>query len=94
MDSPNTRDAEPPSGQAPGLSSAPQLQPQSTPHYIVAAQDITTDRDSRLGTSKRSSSVFKGFWNNSLVAVKILSNEAPTDVSRIYLYFSNMISHG
>jgi hypothetical protein len=50
-----------------------------TPQYIIAAEEVTADRDAPLG--RGSTKVFKGFWNNSLVAVKILSDESPIDVS-------------
>lgn len=51
-----------------------------TSHYVIAAEEITTDRNPLLGKN-RSERVFKGFWNDSLVAVKALSDQIPVDVS-------------
>lgn len=52
-----------------------------TPHYIIAPEEIVADRDSPLGVGRRNGGVFKGFWNNSLVGIRFLSNDAPMDVS-------------
>lgn len=78
MESPAHEVEVPSAHPPPGL---PSPQPRSTPHYIIGAQEITADRESQLGTSRRTGSVFKGFWNNNVVAVKVLSNETPVDVS-------------
>jgi hypothetical protein len=79
MESSNSRDVELPFTYTPSNASS---QPTSTPHYIIAAQEITADRESQLGSARRTGSVFKGFWNNSVVAVKVLSSETPVDVGR------------
>jgi hypothetical protein len=51
-------------------------------HYLIPPEEITADRDSPLGVGRRNGSVFKGIWNNSLVAIRVLSNDTPLDVSR------------
>ena len=79
MESSNSRDVELPFTYTLGPSNV-SSQPTSTPHYIIAAQEITADRESQLGSARRTGSVFKGFWNNSVVAVKVLSSETPVDV--------------
>jgi hypothetical protein len=89
MDYPNTPDVELPSPayashfppNHPSQLVAPS--PPSTPHYIIATHEITADPDASMGSTRRTGSVFKGFWNNSLVAVKVLSSETPVDVRRI-----------
>jgi hypothetical protein len=86
MESPDSGEVGLPSVQAPVLPSNPSPQSDSTPHYIISAQEITADRDSPLGTAKRTGSVFKGLWNNSIVAIKVLSNETSGDVGQIFLY--------
>ena len=53
----------------------------STPHYVIPTQEIAADRDSPLGANRRTGCVFKGFWNNSVVAVKVLAVDTPIDVS-------------
>jgi hypothetical protein len=85
MQSPRSSDVELPSAQASGLSSTLYSQPtgRPTPRHVIAAQEVTADRNCRLGTSKRTGNVFKGFWNNSLVAVKMLPKETPVDVGQI-----------
>jgi hypothetical protein len=83
METPNSHDAELVSSQALSHPSEHSSQPASTPHYVIATQEITADRDCPLGKNKRTGSVFKGFWNNSLVAVKFLSNETQVDVGRV-----------
>ena len=86
MESP-TREVEvlvPSALPSPGLPSPPppQQQPRSSPHYLIGAQEITADRESQLGTnSRRTGTVFKGFWNDKVVAVKVLSNEIQVNVS-------------
>jgi hypothetical protein len=53
-----------------------------TPHYIIAPEEIVADRYSPLGVGRRNhGGVFKGFWNNSLVGIRLLSNDTPVDVS-------------
>jgi hypothetical protein len=83
MASPNPREIGLPSVQALESSSNLSLQPASTPYYVISPQEIAADRDSPLRTTKRTGTVFKGFWNNSIVAVKILSNDSPVDVRNI-----------
>jgi hypothetical protein len=56
-----------------------------TSHHFIAAEDIVTDQTSPLGKNRRGR-VFKGFWNDSLVSVKVLSDEASVDVSRFRLF--------
>jgi hypothetical protein len=80
MESSTTRDIDLPFAYASGPSNV-SSQPTSTPHYIIAAQEISADRESQLGSARRTGSVFKGFWNSSVVAVKVLSSETPVDVS-------------
>jgi len=58
----------------------------SAPHYVISPQDVTVDRNAPLQTTGRSGNVFKGSWSNGVVAVKILSNDMPADVSQILLY--------
>jgi hypothetical protein len=81
MESPTSRNAELLSLNSSRLPIGPP--PASTPHYVIATQDITADRESPLGTPRRAGSVYKGFWNNSLVAVKVLSNDTSLDVGRL-----------
>jgi serine/threonine protein kinase len=54
------------------------LSSSSTSPYLIAGEEITTDRKSPLGRNRRGR-VFKGFWNDSVVAVKILSNDTSVD---------------
>jgi serine/threonine protein kinase len=53
-----------------------------TSHYLIAAEEITTDRNSPLGKN-RSGRVFKGFWNDNLVAVKVLSDQTAVDTFKL-----------
>jgi hypothetical protein len=88
MESPTSRNAELLSLNSSRLPIGPP--PAATPHYVIATQDITADRESPLGTPRRAGSVYKGFWNNSLVAVKVLSNDTSLDVGRL----SCLAQHG
>jgi hypothetical protein len=38
--------------------------------------------DFPLGRTRLPGTVFRGYWNDSLVAVKVLSDEAPLDVGQ------------
>jgi hypothetical protein len=62
------------------LSASPE--PASTVPYIISPEEVTADaeKDSLVPSTRRAGSVFKGLWNNSTVAIKILSNGTPTDV--------------
>ena len=64
----------------------PDFLPHLNSHYVMAAEEIKIDKKSPLGKNRRGR-VFKGSWNESLVAVKILSDETPVVVSR----FSDII---
>jgi hypothetical protein len=61
------------------------------PHYIIAPEEIVADRDSPLGLGRRNGGVFKGFWNNSLVGIRLLSNDTPVDVSGQQSPLENLI---
>ena len=62
-------------------------------HYIIAPEEITADQDSPLGVGRRNGRVFKGTWNNSLVAIKLLSNDTPVDVSGQRFQLENLSTH-
>jgi len=79
MESPTSNDVELPPVNHPA-------QHASTPHYVISPQDVIVDRNAPLQTTGRSGNVFKGSWSNGLVAVKILSNDTPANVSQILLY--------
>jgi hypothetical protein len=65
-----------------------------TPHYIIAPEEIRiVDRDSPLGVGRRNGGVFKGSWNNSLVGIKLLSNDTPVDVSGQRSQLENLSTH-
>jgi hypothetical protein len=87
MDFQRSRSVDLPSTKTSGRPS-----PNSNPHYVIATQEITADQDAPLGAPRRTGSVFKGFWNNSLVAVKILSNDTPADVGYLSTYTRARIS--
>ena len=61
-------------------------QPVPVPQYVISPQEVTIDRGAPLGTTRRGGNVFTGSWSNGVVAVKILSNDAPVDVTQIWLY--------
>lgn len=61
-------------------SQAPLAEP-TTPHWIVPTEQVAADSDAPLGGSRRAGNVFKGTWNNTVVAVKILSKDTSVDVS-------------
>jgi hypothetical protein len=85
MESPTSNDVELPPVQ--NLNHPANLsQRPSTPHYVISPQDVTVDRNAPLQTTGCSGNVFKGSWSNGVVAVKILSNDTPADVSQILLY--------
>lgn len=52
-----------------------------TPQYLIPPEEIVTDQTSPLGKNRRGR-VFKGFWNNNPISVKVLSDETSVDVSR------------
>jgi hypothetical protein len=58
-----------------------------TPPYIISAEEVIADQDQPSSVNRRTGSVLKGFWNNSLVGIKVLSNDTPVDVSK--RYFNN-----
>jgi len=66
----------PPSVSEPSES---QLATYTQPHYIIAPEEITADQESPLGVGRRNGRVFRGIWNNSLVAIRLLSNDTPVD---------------
>jgi len=92
MEPPFSGETEIPHGEAsipPSVSSRLAL----TPHYIITPEEITTDQDSPLGVGRRNGGVFKGFWNNSLVGIRLLSNDTPVDVSGQRSQFENPSTH-
>jgi hypothetical protein len=88
MESPFSGETEVPHGEAP---ISPSISSRS--HYIIASEEIIANRDSPLGLRKRNGGVFKGFWNNSLVAIRYLSNETPLDVSGQGTQLENPSTH-
>jgi hypothetical protein len=70
------------------LTASPE--PGSTPPYIISPEEVTADaeNDSVAPTTRRPGRVFKGLWNNSTVAIKVLSNETPVDVRGHSPFFS------
>jgi hypothetical protein len=64
-----------------------------TPHYIIAPEEIIADQDSPLGVERRNGGVFKGFWNSSLVSIRLLANDMPMDVSRRRSQRENLNTH-
>jgi hypothetical protein len=46
---------------------------------IIPPEEIAIDY--LPGHTRRVGTVFRGYWNDSLVAVKVLSDEAPENVS-------------
>lgn len=85
MESPTSCEDELLTPKASRLPSDISLESAQTPHYVIATQEVTADPDSPLGTKRTGiGSVFKGSWNNSIVAVKLLSKETPGDVGRIF----------
>jgi len=54
----------------------------SSNHSTVPMEQVVLDRDAPpLGGSRKAGNVFKATWNNTIVAVKLLSKETPVDVS-------------
>jgi hypothetical protein len=74
MESPSSNEANIPPLATRNISPIVVLAPQ----YIIAADEVTVDQDLPLG--KGSTNGFRGLWNNSLVAIKVLSDESALDV--------------
>lgn len=70
------------SGEGSAIRSNASPRPDLAPHYIISAHEITVDQTSHLG-GMIMGRVFKGRWNNSVVAVKFLSQETLMDVGQI-----------
>lgn len=68
----------------------PSHPPNLTSHYLIALEEIVADQNPQLRRSRRGH-VSKCFWNDNVVAVKILSDDALVDVSRLGNYISSSI---
>jgi hypothetical protein len=56
----------------------------SSQHYIIASEDVSVDQTKPLGIVKRNGRVFKGYWNDSVVVVKLLKTEIPGEVRKLF----------
>lgn len=53
-------------------------------HYIIASEDVSVDQATPLGAVKHNGKVFKGYWNESVVAVKFLKSDIPGEVRNLF----------
>lgn len=58
----------------------------SSQHYMIASEDVSVDQTNPLGPAQRNGRVLKGYWNDSVVAVKLLKSEIPGE-ARFFICF-------